>query len=179
MSVSITPETKVGALLEAYPGIEEVLIGLAPAFAKLRNPILRKTVAKVATLEQAARIGGVGVRELVRKLREAAGQSGLDDAAAETDSATAAEAPAWVAAARVRHRMDADQMLETGEHPLGKVRRCAATLREGEVIVLTSSFRPEPLIEALSRGGLAVFSTEAAPGRHVTHIGLSRPGRGS
>ena len=59
MSLPINPETRVGALLEAYPGIDEVLISWVPAFAKLRNPMLRKTVAKVATLEQAARIGAL------------------------------------------------------------------------------------------------------------------------
>ena len=78
MSLAITPETKVGALLEAYPGIDDVLIEWVPAFEKLKNPILRKTVAKVATLQQAARIGGVSTRDMVRKLREATGQSGLE-----------------------------------------------------------------------------------------------------
>ncbi len=75
MNLPITPDTKVGALLEAYPELEEHLIACAPAFAKLRNPLLRRTVAKVATLEQAARVGGIGVRDLVRRLREA----GFDD----------------------------------------------------------------------------------------------------
>lgn len=48
--VSINPGRKVGELLEAYPWLEETLVGFAPEFAKLKNPILRKTVARVATL---------------------------------------------------------------------------------------------------------------------------------
>ncbi|HSM51463.1 MAG TPA: DUF1858 domain-containing protein, partial [Thermoanaerobaculia bacterium] len=67
----ITPQTKVLALLEAYPRLEEVLIGYVPAFQKLKNPILRRTVAKVATLSQAARIGGIAAPDLVRALRRA------------------------------------------------------------------------------------------------------------
>ncbi|HJZ98426.1 MAG TPA: DUF1858 domain-containing protein, partial [Candidatus Solibacter sp.] len=72
MSVAIEPGTRIGSLLDAYPELEEVLIGMAATFEKLRNPVLRKTVGKVATLEQAAKIGGVGLRELVSRLREAA-----------------------------------------------------------------------------------------------------------
>ena len=35
----------------AYPELEEVLIGLAPPFKKLKNPLLRKSVAKIATIK--------------------------------------------------------------------------------------------------------------------------------
>jgi hypothetical protein len=53
----IQPSTKIAQLLDAYPELEEVLIEMAPPFKKLRNPILRKSVAKVATLQQAAIVG--------------------------------------------------------------------------------------------------------------------------
>jgi hypothetical protein len=148
-----------------------VLISWVPAFARLRNPILRKTVAKVATLEQAARIGGVSVRDLVRKLREATGQPGLEILDAPGGSADAfAETPAWLKEGLVRFTIDADSMLEHGEHPIGKVRQSVAALAQGEIVRLTSSFRPEPLIDTMRRGGLAVYATESPPGRHVTYF---------
>ena len=50
--ITISPKTKVGELLDAYPELENVLMAMSPAFEKLKNPILRKTVAKVATLQQ-------------------------------------------------------------------------------------------------------------------------------
>ena len=56
---AITPDSKVGALLQEFPQLEEVLMRMSPAFGHLRNPILRKTVAKVATLRQIAKIGDV------------------------------------------------------------------------------------------------------------------------
>ncbi|MCW5980812.1 MAG: DUF1858 domain-containing protein [Bryobacteraceae bacterium] len=171
MTLPITPETKVGALLEAYPALEKVLVGIAPAFAKLRNPILRRTVAKVATLDQAAKIGGVGARELVRTLREAAGQADADlpESAAASPDAGAASGPEWLAGATVRLEIDADAMLETGEHPLGKVRQCAAALGPREVVRLTSSFRPAPLVDAVSRGGLRAHCRQT-DGGYVTYV---------
>ena len=43
---SITPDTRIGTLLEKFPELEETLIELAPSFDKLKNPFLRKTVGK-------------------------------------------------------------------------------------------------------------------------------------
>ncbi len=50
---AITPDLKLGDLLDAYPELEDVLIEIAPAFRKLRNPVLRRTVAKLTSLRQA------------------------------------------------------------------------------------------------------------------------------
>ena len=42
VNLIISPQTKVGELLDAYPELEKVLFELSPAFSKLKNPILRK-----------------------------------------------------------------------------------------------------------------------------------------
>ena len=72
--LQITPSVTVYKLLEAYPELQEVLIGMAPPFRKLRNPILRRSVAKVATLKHASLVGNVPLNDLIRKLREFVGQ---------------------------------------------------------------------------------------------------------
>ncbi len=51
-AASITPDSRLGDLLERWPGLEDVLLELSPHFRALRNPVLRRTVAKVATLRQ-------------------------------------------------------------------------------------------------------------------------------
>lgn len=56
----ITPDTKINALLESYPQLEDALINIFKNFKKLRYPFLRKTIAKVTSLRQAAIIGNVG-----------------------------------------------------------------------------------------------------------------------
>ncbi len=166
MSLPINSETKVGALLEAYPAAEQALITLAPAFQQLKNPVLRKTIAKVATLGQAARMGGVSVRELVSAVRAAAGVTDSDEPTA--DAQHDSPAPPWMSLSFIRHEIDGGAMLASGIHPIGKVRECVAGLRTGEVVRLITPFRPEPLIETMRRGGLLVFSREMQPGRHET-----------
>jgi hypothetical protein len=44
----------VADLLDSWPELEETLVAQAPAFRRLRNPVLRRAVARVATLEPAA-----------------------------------------------------------------------------------------------------------------------------
>jgi hypothetical protein len=170
--VAITPDTRVGALLDAYPALEETLVGLAPEFAKLRNPILRRTVAKVATLEQAARIAGIEPRSMVLALRRAAGQPDGDAAAPAagapaTPAATtgaAQERPAWLDPSRVRVIIDADAMLARGDHPLGAVRTALRSLAAGDVLQIDSGFRPVPLLDALAQEGFAT-AVESSGGR--------------
>ena len=73
-NIDITPNVTVHNLLKVYPELEDVLIGIAPRFQKLKNPLLRMTVAKVATLKQAAFVGGVPLDDLINILRRAVGQ---------------------------------------------------------------------------------------------------------
>src|SRR5215831_14485913 len=110
MSLPIGPETTVGALLEAYPEVESVLLEMAPAFAKLRNPVVRRTVARIATLEQAAKIGGVSLDTMIRKICEVTGESGPVYAAAPPQEAAGCD-DAWVTSGRVVEELDADTML--------------------------------------------------------------------
>jgi hypothetical protein len=67
----ILPATKVSSLLDRYPELEQVLIQLAPPFQKLKNPLLRRGITKVASLKQAAAVGGLPVSKLVNTLRAA------------------------------------------------------------------------------------------------------------
>jgi hypothetical protein len=68
--MEITPSSKVNDLLKAFPELEETLIGIPPPFKKLKNPFLRRTVAKIATMKHIASVGNIQLNELINKLRE-------------------------------------------------------------------------------------------------------------
>jgi len=153
----ITPQTKVGDLLDAYPDAEEALIAIAPKFKALKNPVLRRTVAKIATLEQAARVADMPVNELVRSLREALGQDAGDLVDGGGGSMGEDEAPEWIAAGAKRE-FDADTMLAKGETPVGKVTESLARMVPGDAILIRSTFQVAPLIDALRGKGHEVFN---------------------
>ena len=153
----ISPESKIGDLLDAYPEAEAALIAIAPKFKALKNPVLRRTVAKVATLEQAARVADMPVNELVRSLRQALGQDAgaLDEEAG--DSKIAGDAPDWIADGAKRE-FDADAMLAKGETPVGKVSEALAGMAAGEALLVRSTFQVAPLIDAMKAKGHEVFT---------------------
>lgn len=61
----IDGRTKLDALLQSYPFLLEFLAAWNPSFGKLRNPLLRNTLGKLATLDQAAAMGDVPLDRLL------------------------------------------------------------------------------------------------------------------
>lgn len=143
----ITPKTKVLQLIEAYPQLEETLIGYVPAFEKLKNPILRKTVAKIATLQQAAAIGNVPVEELINKLRNEIGQDLMNH---DENATYHKQKPGWYNESLIAGELDARAMLAAGEHPVNQVIADLKQLEKGKIYKLTAPFMPAPLIDKAS-----------------------------
>lgn len=166
---NITPETKVGKLLEDFPELEDTLIRLSPSFKKLRNPVLRKTVAKVATLRQVAKVGDIPLADLINALRRETGLTEVDviegDAAGGID-----ERPEWSDAARIVQRFDARPMIEAGQQPLGTVLTQIKELKEGEIYELITPFVPVPLIDMVKEKGYAVWTKTGEKERILTYI---------
>jgi hypothetical protein len=140
----ITPKTKVLELIEAYPHLEDVLIRYVPAFSKLKNPLLRRTVAKIATLQQAASIGNVKTGDLINLLRKETGQElmiAADDTTYNTNK------PSWFEVALIEKEFDIREMLAAGEQPVNQVISDLNHLSKGKIYKLTSPFLPAPLID--------------------------------
>jgi uncharacterized protein (DUF2249 family) len=143
----ISPKTKVLQLIETYPELEDVLIEYVPAFSKLKNPILRKTVAKIASLQQAATIGGVKVEELINHLRKAVGQ---ESDTFETDTVYNTLKPDWFIQEKISKSLDIREMLNRGEQPVNLVISDINQLSAGEIYEVIAPFIPAPLIDKAS-----------------------------
>ncbi|HKK22008.1 MAG TPA: DUF1858 domain-containing protein [candidate division Zixibacteria bacterium] len=170
-TVYITPETKVGRLLEAYPDLEEVLIELAPAFKKLRNPILRKTVARMTSLRQAAAVGELSVSSLVNRLRQETGQEALEsDSVSESTNDTGSQLPDWVKQATIHETLDARELIERGEHPLAQVTQAVKEMPEGSIFKLITPFVPAPMIDILTSQGFESCHVRESEAMVVTFI---------
>ncbi len=153
----ISPKTKLGELLDAFPQLEDVLLELSPSFAKLKNPILRKTVARVATLQQAAVVGGLKVEELVNRLRKEVGQDQFAGEK-ENDQYVLNAPPDWFDASRVTRSFDASPIINTGGSPMAEILSIAHKLQSGELLELKTPFTPAPIIDMLNEKGFKSFS---------------------
>lgn len=153
--IEITPKTKVGELLDNFPQLEDVLLQISPAFASLKNPILRRTVAKVAALQQAAAIGGVKVEDLVNRLRREVGQEPLFGEGLHTEYLLN-ELPAWFDESKIVIRFDARDIIQSGGSPMNQILEQTKTLNEGEIYELITPFVPAPITDMLQQQGFIV-----------------------
>ncbi|GEJ55846.1 DUF1858 domain-containing protein [Anaeromyxobacter diazotrophicus] len=171
-AADITPDSKLGALLERWPGLEVALLEISPHFQALRNPVLRRTVAKVATLRQVASVSGVPLATLIDRLRAAAGLPPLAVAAA--GDAPAASPPAWLAGATPARTHDARAAIQAGEHPMQRVMADLAALAPGEAYELVTPFVPAPLLDLARAKGFESYS--AAEGEGLVRTWFRRAG---
>ena len=160
--INITPETKIAALLDTYPQLEKLLIDMAPEFKKLRNPVLRRTIAKIASLRQVAEVGKVSLSELINKLRAEVGINEVVDFENE-DTTNSSVKPAWFDESKIVKKLDARELIERGEHPVGQVLAEVKEIETGTIYELITPFLPAPLLDKVKAQGFNVWSNEKHP----------------
>jgi len=154
----ITPSLTVHALLEEYPELEEVLIGIAPPFKKLRNPFLRRSIAKVATLKHISSVGSVPLNELIDKLREAVGQSKSKEIYEDQDYC--GEQPDWFSLEKVTFSVDEGKVGDQDKMTLVVIMEGARNVQDGEIIELVTSFLPAPGIDVMKSKGYSAWTVK-------------------
>ncbi len=69
--MDLTPKTKVNELIKNYDFMLDYLAEYSPEFEKLKNPVMRKTFGRFATLEMAASLAKVPLEKLLADIGEA------------------------------------------------------------------------------------------------------------
>lgn len=158
---NVTADTTIARALAADPGLVERLAAYHPAFKKLKSPLLRRTMARIATFADAARVAGVPLAALLDVANGAAPPARTPE---EKGEAATAAAPDWVrgldpgAAAR----LDVRPILGAGEDPFARIMAVVAKLAPGGVLVLEAPFDPAPLRRVLARKGYAEHAERLA-----------------
>ena len=168
--MEIKSTTKLFDVLQQFPELEEKVIGIAPPFKNLKNPVLRKAVGKLATIEKIARIGNIEVLELVNQLRREVGQSEIG-ATVKTEIHWEEGEPEWIKD-EPEHRIDGTEMLSRGEHPLQKINQLMREIKKDKILLLTTNFKPIPMIEEMEKQKYKVFckTVQDQPDQHLTFI---------
>ncbi len=173
--MEITSQSKLFDVLEAYPQLEDQIVHIAPPFKNLKNPVLRRTVGRLATLAQVAQIGGMDANRLVNTLRRAVGQVELSvqpSVEMLVNIPREENDPDWVAG-EPQFTVNGTELLERGEVPLAKVNELLAQMDEGRYLLLVTTFEPSPILDAMSKQNRRVFHKVivGTPVQHYTFIG--------
>ena len=67
---AIIATSNIKATLDKYPKLKEVLINLSPKFKKMQNPALYNTLARFASFNDAAKITGLSVCEILHTMNK-------------------------------------------------------------------------------------------------------------
>lgn len=158
----VLPSDRVSDVLARDESLVDVFAHCSPHFAKLRNRTLRRTMARLVTVEQAARIAAVPVTALLHDLNAALG---LDDAppgdAAVNTAVDAGEQLPPPGAPEVE--VDVREDLRAGREPFSRIMAAVSALPPDAVLHLRSIFEPVPLFTVLGKRGFAHASRAHAP----------------
>jgi uncharacterized protein (DUF2249 family) len=142
----------------------DVFVRQAPHFAKLRNRGMRRVMARLITVEQAARTANIPVDRLVRELNAALGIDGNDRPRPlpPESNRRAGEARRHPASASV-FDLDVREDLRSGREPFSRIMSAVANLRDDQLLRLRATFEPVPLFTVLGKRGFVHESEAHAP----------------
>lgn len=161
MTTSVVPiqaSDKLQSLFERDERLIDVVASHSPQLAKLRNSPMRKIMARVTTVAQAARLCNMSAEMLVRELNQVLGIDTVGRNAAEAVEATSSvddststqsSMPSFSSAVE----LDVREELSSGGEPFSRIMAAVAALGEGEVLHLRAPFEPVPLFGVMQKRG--------------------------
>jgi uncharacterized protein (DUF2249 family) len=166
----ISRDTKVGKMLKEHPQTLEVLLAASPHFSKLKNPLLRNTLAPRVSIEQAAKIAGVHLSELLQTLNHTIGATmKIDESGSVSSHPGPAEPRPNILDELHAVELDVRPILQGGVDPLKTILKAVEQLGPNEYLRLVNSFEPIPLYAVLGKRGFDHF-TEHRDGIFQVHF---------
>lgn len=163
----IAATDRVSDVIARDEALVEIFVRHAPQFDRLRSRTLRRVMARLVTVEQAARMGGVAVDLLLRDLNGALNApAGGDTAVACAKPPVApkpAPAPDDYPPDREVVEVDVREDLRAGREPFSKIMAAVGALRPEQVLRVRAIFEPVPLFTALGKRGFTHVSRLEGP----------------
>lgn len=168
---------RVAEVLKRDEGLIGVFVAASPVFQGLRNPLMRRTMGWLATVEQAARVAGINPEALVERLNHAsdadpeitsaAGASPITESQSrEEESMSAIDTGVPPALARIPADrvvdLDVREELRNGQEPFSRIMAAKREVPPGGVLRLRAIFEPAPLYAVMAKQGFDHWTEELA-----------------
>lgn len=155
----IDANTKIADILRQHPDALEAIVGLSPAFTKLRNPLLRKVLAGRASIRMASKMGGCSEHDFFNRLKSLGFEinTSTDVPDHEEERAARPDFLSGIGADRITE-LDVRPFIESGNDPLSIILRKIKSLEKEQVLKIINSFEPTPLMQLLAKQGFESFS---------------------
>ena len=153
----IDVNTKIARLIMQSAEALETIVNISPKFDKLRNPIVRKLMAGRTSIWTASKIAGVSVGDFFLNLKKLGFT--IDNRSIPEENVKK-ELPAFFDNVRKDQvtELDVRSFVAAGNDPLPEIMQNVNRLQPGEVLKVTNSFYPRPLIVELETQGFSCFT---------------------
>lgn len=148
----VQPSDKLQSLFERDDRLIDVIANHSPQLAKLRHSPMRRVMARVTTVAQAARVCKMPVDSLVHELNDVLGIDGADTPPAASAAPTSDDSeplPPFTSVAE----LDVRDELKKGGEPFSRIMAAVATLGDDAVLHLRAPFEPVPLFAVMAKRG--------------------------
>ncbi len=147
----IDKNTSIKQLLdEKQDEVIEALISINKNFGKLKNPILRKLLAKRVSIEEACKIASCNIADFLKSMEQLGFQ--IDEISNEQENSLSPE----TSEPRVGERLielDVRPILAADKDPLKQIMIKVNELQDGDCLKIINTFQPLPLINLLGSKG--------------------------
>jgi len=173
--MKFTLKTKISTALKERSDLKEILPVFHPAFKKLQNPILARTLTHLVTVEDAAKIAGVNPEAMLEVMNTPGVPAELPK---KPVKAAPAEMPPWYKPELVTE-LDVREQLEAGHDPFKEIIDATRELPAGGILNLVASFEPAPMIRVLQKQGWVSWIRWEGEACHVAFWFANRKNAGA
>ena len=166
--------TRISTLIKENDETIEAIASINKHFLKLKNPILRKVLAPRVTVADAAKVGGVEIDIMIKKLEEIGFEFEGDlPRKFNTDNLNIEN---MAATKNIKNlvSLDVRPTLASGEDPFNIIMKAVKILKDEETLQIINSFEPIPLIRKLQSKGYESWTKRPAEGEVHTFFRMNK-----
>lgn len=171
--MKINANTKVSELIKHNEGSIDAIVSINKLFKKLKNPVLRKVLAKRVSISDAAKVGGAKVEDFYRVLKPL----GFESEIIEFDKEEKPKTEFKFNKMNIDNinpdtltELDVRDEIAGGNDPFAIIMDAIKVLPEGNTLKLINVFEPIPLINKLNKKGYESFVDSSQDGMIITYF---------
>ncbi|MEN8137697.1 MAG: DUF2249 domain-containing protein [Bacteroidota bacterium] len=171
--MKINEQTRVSDLIKFNEASIDAIASINKHFTKLKNPILRKVLAKRVSIADAAKVGGTTVEDFYKVLRPLGFESEIIDFNKEIKPNTEYKVSDMdinnIDPSKLTE-LDVRDEIAGGNDPFVIIMDALKKMPEDNTLKLINIFEPIPLINKLNKKGYSTFVDTSVEGMVVTYF---------
>jgi uncharacterized protein (DUF2249 family) len=166
--------TRISTLIKEKKETIPAIASINKHFLKLKNPVLRRVLAPRVTVADAAKVGGVEIQIMIKKLVEIGFVFQGDLPQKPHTDKINTENMSESKNIKNLVSLDVRPTLDSGEDPFNIIMKAVKVLKEDETLQIINSFEPIPLIRKLESKGYESWTERPKEGEVHTFFRMNK-----